>query len=214
MRGEAEWLSGDCAAARRHLSEGARLHRAIGGPVGEALSLQRLAELSLYEGKRDEAGALIDEALELARQTDIGFHLLDRIYGTRIVLHGDDPAAGLHALEDAEASVRGPLETCPGCRITFAVPAAIAAARAGEIELADRHEEQCAYLADVVMRLPAWYAAHDEVRGHIAAARKRPSSEVAALFSSAASRFRVAGHPIDAVRCERLAETPRVTWTR
>ena len=49
-------------------------------------------------------------------------------------------------MEDAEASVRGPLETCPGCRITFAVPAAIAAARAGELDLAEEHEAQ--------MRLP------------------------------------------------------------
>ena len=81
-----------------------------------------------------EARALIDEALDVARQTDIGFHLLDRIYGTRISLHADDPAAALHVMEDASESVRGPLETCPGCRITFAVPAAIAAARAGEIE--------------------------------------------------------------------------------
>ena len=38
------WLAGDLVAARQHLEEGARLHRAIGGAVGEALSLQRLAE--------------------------------------------------------------------------------------------------------------------------------------------------------------------------
>ena len=160
-------------AARQHLREGARMHCAIGGAVGQALSLQRLAELALHEGHKVEARALVDEALDLARQTDIGFHLLDRIYGTRIALHGDDPAAALHVMHDAAASVRGPLETCPGCRITFAVPAAIAAARAGELALAEQHEEQCAYLADVVMRLPAWHAAHDEVRGHIAAATRR-----------------------------------------
>ncbi len=205
LRGEAEWLAGDLEAARQHLREGARLHRAIGGPVGEALSLQRLAEVSLYEGKRDEARALVDEALDLARQTDIGFHLLDRIYGTRISLHADDPAAALHVMEDASESVRGPLETCPGCRITFAVPAAIAAARGGDLDLADKHEKQCAYLANVVMRLPGWYAAHEEVRGHIATARG-PKSEVAAgWFVAAAARFREAGQPLDAARCERLA---------
>lgn len=201
LRGEAEWLAGDLASAREHLREGARLHRAIGGPVGEALSLQRLAEVALHDGLHDEARVLVDEALDVARQTDIGFHLLDRIYGTRIRLHADDPAAALHVMEDASASVRGPLETCPGCRITFAVPAAIAAARAGELALAERHEEQCAYLANVVMRLPAWYAAHDEVRGHIASARGT-AKEALARFAAAAARFREAGHPIDAERCD------------
>ncbi|AOW14433.1 hypothetical protein LPB72_03125 [Hydrogenophaga crassostreae] len=205
LRGEAEWLSGDLVAAREHLREGARLHRAIGGPVGEALSLQRLAELALHEGQRGEARALIDEALDVARQTDVGFHLMDRIYGTRINLHRDDPAAALYVMEDASLSVRGPLETCPGCRITFAVPAAIAAARAGELELAEQHEQQCAYLANVVMRLPAWHAAHDEVRGHIAAVRTPHADDAASRFSAAADRFRLAGQPVDAKRCEQLA---------
>ncbi|MDP3085808.1 MAG: hypothetical protein Q8N44_19250, partial [Rubrivivax sp.] len=142
LRGEAESLAGNLAAAREHLREGAKLHRAIGGAVGEALSLQRLAEVAMHEGRRDEARALIDEALDVARQTDIGFHLLDRIYGTRINFHADDPAAALHVMEDASVSVRGPLETCPCCRITFAVPAAIDAARAGELDLADQHDQQ------------------------------------------------------------------------
>ncbi|WP_206668796.1 AAA family ATPase [Lacisediminimonas profundi] len=209
LRGEAEWLAGDLAAARIHLREGARLHRAIGGPVGEALSLQRLAELSLHEGRHDEARDLVDEALDLARQTDIGFHLLDRIYGTRINLHAHDPVAALHVMEDASESVRGPLETCPGCRITFAVPAAIAAARAGELDLAEQHEAQCAYLANVVMRLPAWYAAHDEVLGHIAANRSQGKDDAIARFTAAAACYRQAGHRLDAARCDALARRPR-----
>lgn len=162
--------------------------------------MQRLAEVALNEGQREEARALIDEALDVARQTDIGFQLIDRIYGTRINLHADDPDAALHVMEDATASVRGPLETCPGCRITFAVPAAIAAARAGEIALTEKREEPCAYLADVVMRLLAWHAAHDEVRGHIAAARG-DTEGARARFAAAAGRFRDAEHMIDAERC-------------
>jgi hypothetical protein len=56
-----------------------------------------------------------------------------------------------------------------------------------------------------VMRLPAWYAAHEEVCAHIGAAEQRPRDETAARFASAAARFQQAGQPLDAARCERLA---------
>ncbi len=204
IRGEAELLSGDLPAAEEHLKLGARLHRAIGAATGEAFSLQRLAEVALHQGRLDDARVVLDEALDVARQTDVGFHLLDRIYGTRIQLAGS-PAAALHALEDAREAVRGPLETCPGCRITFAVPAAIAAARARQLDLAEDYEGQTAYLANVVMRLPAWYAAHDEVRGHMAIARGEGPEVAASRFAAAAARFLGAGHAIDAARCDRLA---------
>jgi hypothetical protein len=55
------------------------------------------------------------------------------------------------------------------------------------------------------MRLPAWHAAHDEVRGHVAAAKGAAADETASHFAAAAARFRGAGQPIDAARCERLA---------
>jgi DNA-binding SARP family transcriptional activator/tetratricopeptide (TPR) repeat protein len=204
LRGEAELLAGDLDAAEHHLALGGRLHRAIGGATGEALSLQRRAELAMHRGRRDEALRLLDEALDLARSTDIGFHLLDRIYGTRVALLGTDPAASLAALEDAQDAVRGPLETCPGCRITFAVPAAIAAARAGRLDLAAQYERAVEYLANVVMRLPAWYAAHDEVRAHVALARG-DRAVAAERFATAAAAFRAAGQPLDAARCAALA---------
>ena len=204
LRGEAELLAGDLPAAQEHLTLGARLHRAIGASTGEAFSLQRLSEVALYRGRRDEAKALLDEALDVARQSDVGFHLLDRIYGARMTLCAD-PESGLHALEDARAAVHGPLETCPGCRITFAVPAAIAAARAGRLDLAADYETASEYLANVVMRLPAWYAALEEVRAHVARARGDGESLAAARFSAAAKRFREAGQPLDAARCEALA---------
>jgi hypothetical protein len=108
-------------------------------------------------------------------------------------------------LEEAEAAVRGPVETCPGCRITLAVPAAIAAARAGDLERAAQWEQAAEFLATVVMRLPAWYAALDEVRGHCAQAR---SDAVAACdhFRTAAAGFGASGQP-------RLAAEPsRRAW--
>ena len=199
LRGEAKLLSGHLDDAEDDLVAGARLHRAIGGATGEALSLQRQAELAMYRGRLREAWSLLQGALDVARHSDIGFHLLDRIYGTRIVLERDRDAA-LAAVHEAEESVRGPFETCPGCRITFAVPAAIAAARAGEIELAHDYGRKTEWLADVVMRLPAWDAALDEVRGHIASATgdRRGAAE---RFDLAARRFDQAGHPLDARRC-------------
>jgi tetratricopeptide (TPR) repeat protein len=204
IRGEAELLSGDLASAQEHLSLGAKLHRAIGGATGEAFSLQRLSEVATQQGRHEDARALLDEALDVARQSDVGFHLLDRIYGTYLQL-ADSPAAALRALEEARAAVQGPLETCPGCRITFTVPAAIAAARAGRLDLAEEYASQTSYLADVVMRLPAWHAAHDEVRGHVGLANNEDSVNVKARFAAAAAGFRTAGHPIDAARCEQLA---------
>jgi DNA-binding SARP family transcriptional activator/tetratricopeptide (TPR) repeat protein len=204
LRGEAELLAGDLDAAEEHLTLGARMHRATGGATGEAFALQRLAEVALYRGRRDIARSRLDEALDLARQSDIGFHLLDRIYGTRVAL-GANPASALSALEDAQEAVRGPFETCPGCRITFAVPAAIAAARARRLDLAADYERSVDYLANVVMRLPAWHAALEEVRGHGARARGDGEAVATRHFTAAARGFRAAGQPLDAARCDELA---------
>jgi len=100
--------------------------------------------------------------------------------------------------------VRGPVETCPGCRITLAVPAAIAAARAGDLERLDRWEQAAEWLATVVMRLPAWHAALDEVRGH----RAQVTGDAMAArdhFQTAATGFGASGQPLDEARCTALA---------
>ena len=111
-----------------------------------------------------------------------------------------DPDDGLAAVEEAEAAVRGPLETCPGCRIHLAVPAAIASARGGDLERAVAYEEAVVYLAEVVMRLPAWYAALDEVRANVALAAG-DGERARACFDAAARRYADAGHPVDERRC-------------
>lgn len=202
LRGEAELLSDRLDDAQEDLTEGRRLHRSIGGATGEALALQRLAELSIRRGDRRSASSLVADALDVARLSDIGFHLLDRIYGTRIEVAVDAEEA-MAAVHEAEEAVRGPLETCPGCRITFAVPAAIACARGGDLDRAHRLEESCEFLAHVVMKLPAWDAAYEEVRGHVARA---DGDEVAARshFAAAAAGFAAAGQPWDRDRCSQL----------
>ena len=205
IRGEAKLLAGQLDEADDDLAAGAELHREIAAAAGEAFALQRRAEVALHRGLRTEAGALLDEALAVARESDVGFHLLDRIYGTRVAA-ARDPASALAALEEAEAAVRGPVETCPGCRITLAVPAAIAAARAGDLERATQWEHAVEYLATVVMRLPAWYAALDEVKGH----RAQASGDADAAcdhFRMAAAGFGASGQPLDEARCGALAAT-------
>lgn len=202
LRGEAELLSGRLDDADRDLRRGRQLHRDMGAATGEAFSLQRLAELAAARGDRPGAHRLLDESLAVARESDVGFHLLDRIYGARITLAtAVDPVAAVAMVDEAEELVHGPLETCPGCRITLAVPAAIALAKAGELDRLAAYEASCQWLADVVMQLPAWYAALDEVRcyralaeGDVAAARVH--------LGQARRGFREAGQPQDVARCD------------
>jgi tetratricopeptide (TPR) repeat protein len=203
IRGEAKLLAGRLDEADADLAAGAELHREISAVTGEAFALQRRSEVAFNRGDRAGAAALLDESLSIARESDVGFHLFDRIYGTRVAT-APDPAAAHAELEEAEAAVRGPVETCPTCRITLAVPAAIAATRAGDTARADEWEQVAEYLAKVVMRLPAWDAALEEVKGHRAQARGDVDA-AAAHFRSAAESFGAAEQPLDQARCEALA---------
>lgn len=203
LRAEAMYLSGHLDQARRDFDSSLALHRQTGGTTGEAHALQRVAELMHSAGDDAGARAAIDQALALTRISDIGFHLLDRIYGSRITI-STDPDDGLAAVEEAEAAVQGPLETCPGCRIHLAVPAAIAAAKAGDLQRAKAYESNVDFLANVVMRLPAWYAALDEVRAHVKLA-EGDVDRASELFHLAARRYGQAGHPLDHQRCHDLA---------
>jgi DNA-binding SARP family transcriptional activator len=203
LRGEAKLLSGRLDEADADLAAGAELHRALGAAAGEAFAMQRRAEVALSRGDDDAALTLLEEALAVARDSDVGFHLLDRIYGTRVTAAAD-PDAGLAVLEEAEAAVRGPIETCPTCRITLAVPAAIAAARAGQLEHADQWGAIVEYLVQVVMRLPAWDAAYEEFKGHRARAAGEEAS-ARARFDAASAGFARSGQPLDEARCAALA---------
>ena len=206
LRGEAELLSGRLDEADDDLAAGARLNRTIGATTGEALALQRRAQVALYRGQPADAAALLDDALAVARESDAGFHLLDRIYGTKVTA-ASQPASSLAVVEEAESAIGGPAETCPGCRITLAVPAAIAAARAGDAARATRYGQAAQTLARVVMRLPGWDAAVEEVNGHLARA-EADSGTAATHFRAAASGFRKSGQPLDAARCAALASRP------
>ena len=154
--------------------------------------------MQLHRGRPIEARVLLDDALSVARESDVGFHVLDRIYGTRIAA-----ADSLAAVEEAEAAVRGPVETCPTCRITLVVPAAIVAARAGDIDRAAGHARVAEMLATVIMRLPGWDAAVQEVKGHLAVAMEDATGATGHL-RTAADGYRGCSQPLDEARCRAL----------
>ena len=69
-------------------------------------------------------------------------------------------------------------------------------------------EQAVEYLATVVMRLPAWYAAFDEVKGH----RAQAGGDADAArdhFRTAAAGFGASGQPLDEARCTALAASLR-----
>ena len=75
----------------------------LGASGGEALALERLAEVEMLRGNLEQAHALLDEALAVARDSNLGFHLFDRIYGARISA-APTPATALAAVEAAESA--------------------------------------------------------------------------------------------------------------
>ena len=115
-----------------------------------------------------------------------------------------DPLSALAQVEEAESAFHGPAETCPACKIGLVVPAAIATARAGDQDRAARYAETAELLANVVLLQPAWYAAVDEVKGHLA---RGAGDAQAAIdhFRTAAAGFRGSGQPLDENRCRSLA---------
>ena len=203
LRGEAMILAGRLDEADRDFADGARLHGTIGACAGEALSLLGRAQVATYRGRPEHARPFLADALLMARESDVGHHTLDRIYGAMVQAAGD-AAGGLRVVREAESAIRGPAETCPTCRIAFIVPAAIAAARAGDLERADRYARDCETALEIIALPPAWHAAVAEVRGWVARAHGRPD-EAREHLHGAAEGYLAWGQPLDAQRCSTLA---------
>ena len=203
LRGEVLVLAGRLEEADGAFADGARLHGQIGAIAGEALSLLGRAQVAVYEGRRAEARKLLADALLMARESEVGHHTLDRIYGA-MVEAAESPDAALTVVRAAETAIRGPAETCPTCRIAFIVPAAIAAARAGDSDRARRYGQACDTAVEIVSLPPAWSAAVEEVHGWIAHA-DGDGAQARAHFRAAADGFAAWDIPLDAERCLALA---------
>ena len=169
---------GDLERAERELVEAVDLHRDVDAPAGEAHSLQRLAEVRLEQGDKEEARRLLERALPIARWSVVAMHLLQRIYGTMILAAPDAQSA--RALVDQAEATLGETDACSFCVVMLAVPAAIACAEVGDLDAA-RHYAQVA--EGSAQRWPgtAWAAAAQEARAPIARAEgdpARPSGSV------------------------------------
>jgi DNA-binding SARP family transcriptional activator/tetratricopeptide (TPR) repeat protein len=203
LRGEAEILAGQLDAAGRDFAAGAKLHGRIGAVAGEALSLLGSAQVAIRRGRPEQAIPFLTQALLMARESEVGHHTLDRIYGA-MVEAATDTGGGVDVVRQAESAIQGPAETCPTCRIAFIVPATIAAARAGDLERARRYGRDCEQALEIVALPPAWHAAVEEARGWLERAGGRPA-DARKRFRSAADGFRAWGQPLDARRCAELA---------
>jgi DNA-binding SARP family transcriptional activator/tetratricopeptide (TPR) repeat protein len=203
LRGCAELLAGRLDEADRDFTQGATLHGRIGAVAGEALSLLGRAQVAIRRGHAEHAGPFLAAALLMARESEVGHHTLDRIYGAMVEAAAES-GRGLEVVREAESAIQGPAETCPTCRIAFIVPAAIAAARAGDRERAHRYALDCDRALEIGAFPPAWHAAVDEARGWLARADDRPA-DAQGYFSRAADAFRTWGQPLDARRCALLA---------
>ena len=202
LMGEAALLMGDLDRAERELVEAVDLHRDVDAPAGEAHSLQRLAEVRLEQGDKEEARRLLERALPIARWSVVAMHLLQRIYGTMILAAPDAQSA--RALVDQAEATLGETDACSFCVVMLAVPSAIACAQVGDLDAA-RHYALVA--EGSAQRWPgtAWAAAAQEARAHIARAEGDPA-ESERLLSAAAAGFRAAGQPNDVARCVRTLD--------
>jgi len=197
--GEAALLSGDLTLAEAELSEARELHRDLGSRAGEAVSLQRLAEVHIARDARASARELLHQALRLARSSLVANHVLQRIYGA-LVTAEEDPEAARVVVDRAQATL-GWDEVCPFCDIMFSVPATIACARCGDLEHAERHLA-AAMRSAVLWAGTSWEAGVAEAKAAVALASGDVDGAVAVL-DDAATGFERAGQPLDAERCRR-----------
>ena len=201
LLGEAALLAGELAEAERELQDAVDLYRELGAAAGEASTLQRLAELRLLQGDRTEANRLLRQALPKARWSMMALHMVQRIFGTKI-LAAPDPQAARAVVEEA-TEVIGREDRCGFCDIMLAVPAAIACADVGDITEA-RRNLSAAERSSLLWEGTAWQGAVLEARAHLARAAGHPDDGVR-LLREAVVLFEQAGQPLDAERCRSKA---------
>jgi tetratricopeptide (TPR) repeat protein len=197
VAGEAALLAGDLDLAEQELTDAVDAHRDIGAQAGEALALQRLAEVRLARGDREAAVVLLRESLAKARWSMLAPHLLQRIFGT-LIRAASDPDEARSIVDQAEATLADE-DHCHFCQVMYSLPAAIACADVGDLDDARRHL-QLGEQSAATWEGTSWPAALLEARSHVARA-EGDHDEADRLLAEAGQRFAEAGQPLDAERC-------------
>ena len=139
----------------------------------------------------------------LARDSGIPGHLIVRVYGVQVAAT-PDPAGAVRVVYEAERSLQR-LHVCEPCSMGYRVQAAIAGARAGNLELARTQLEVADRIAGMWQGGP-WASAAWEARGQLRLA-EGDHTKAAALLNEAADGFAWSGRPLDERRCRALAAT-------
>lgn len=201
LLGQAELLAGQVAAAAAELEQARELHVAVGAPGGEALALVTLAQHAVAARQRKRAAPLLAAATDAARRSPLtAWHLLPRIHGAWVMAASASQAAT--AIERALAELRGPEDRCPSCWVSFALPAALVAARAGRHDSATRLIDLTEPIVRSRWQRGTWVATLSEVRGHLAGSR----SKAGAAFAAAAAEYQRCEQRLAANRCRAQAE--------
>jgi DNA-binding SARP family transcriptional activator len=197
MLGEAELLGGHLPEAEEHLSKAAEANDREGCISGAALARQRLAEAALSRGRKYEANRLLGRARSLALRSDIVAHLIVRVFGTMIQAAAD-PKKAMTVVRVAEREL-SQMHSCEPCSMGFLTSAAMASARAGDLDRARSFIAEAERIAGM-WQGGLWTGTVWEARGVLRRAEGN-DEQARAMFREAAEAFERAGNGSDAARC-------------
>jgi DNA-binding SARP family transcriptional activator len=201
--GSMAFLRGNLEPAAQNLVRALELNQRIGSSAGVAYTLARQASLSTAQGAAETGWTLVQQGLEVAQQTVVWDHSLQRLYGTGIwnrLEVGDLANAG--ELVEAAKRLEEERRMCTVCGLQLYPALAAFHLASGDLENAWAYTEKAQQLAEMGYNR-AGQAQALRVQGEILAARGE-STEAEACLTRAADIFRELDQRYD------LAQTLRI----
>ena len=200
--GAVRYLRGDWSASRDALERSVELARSFGGPFGEVLGEQRLAQLESAQGDLAAARERLERVLAVARRSNdpmVKAHSTGRILATLALTEFADgtleAAARYLARGVATQKVVG---ECAGCDVLLypaAVPIYLALGDIGKAEDAARKADEVAG----AFRSQSWVATARYLLG-LVAAEQGDGSLARERFDDALQRFEALEQPYEVAR--------------